>query len=189
MEHTLPLTVSLATYGTECKLASAAGVPQCFEDKFAVMDVREYLQRDPMNFVPVGKGEDGSFMQTQRAVFAQDGPVQCITVLLVYFRNVVYKHVRGVLSDDEKNVVLRCRAGRHRAYVTGAFMADILNNLITNDGRRIFNCQMFSLSTCYGKSDIAETIQRSLAWAEDIKNILMYWSFLWGVDLVVYTCG
>ena len=112
------------------------------------MDLTEVTKKDPST--RVSHLENGTFANTQTAIYSQEAWADVMTTVL----DEVWNH--NVLS-------LMCNKGLHRSDVTGRTTCGLLNTIFHLDGTRMFNAQVFSLAGV-DKRDLRNTLENVSLW-------------------------
>ena len=129
-------------------IVSGASTPQGAEflkhakkrtDKFVLIDVREWIKRDPLDnnkAFKVSHWENSDCLHCQLDMLRQPSFVECV-------RDCAFAIVGAHLQ--KKAFVIYCTAGQHRSdAVAKALASRVFNNQADDD--RIFNCNVFTLS-------------------------------------------
>ena len=116
--------------------------------------------------------DNGDSAKTQQAIFAQEGIVDAVEVMVAHI--VELKDSAVVWQDGTVHlpaaVGSKCKKGIHRSDTVGKCTAAILNRMEDADGNRVFNCQTFSLSAGGHKHAAAweqSTWQNAETWLTD----------------------
>jgi hypothetical protein len=103
------------------------------DSSWHVMDIRTALPRDPHYWV--GQWEDGTYHNTQRAVFAQEK-----------FPQVVKDILWEVVSKRPSfKIMVCCNRGMHRANTCARCVQECLNLFVDNKGNRKYNAMIFPM--------------------------------------------
>jgi hypothetical protein len=108
----------------------------------------------------VKHGEDGNSEKTQLAVMQQSkfaGVVQDIV-----------GQVFELIAEEEERlfIAVHCRTGFHRAWVACDSAASCVNSFFgSHDGRKLFECQVYHLSSCTSKNDGISTLRHAWDWS------------------------
>ena len=130
------------------------------------VDIRDYLKKDPSNNVTVSHHENADSIRTQQALLNSG------TNFVNAVSKVVYD-VNALSLDDHGGTYRRpsiakiypvyCKAGKHGADGTAKFAQHAVNAVVVG-GNRVFNCNVFSLSTARTARDVRDTVQDAQKW-------------------------
>ena len=126
-------------------------------------DVRSALKKDP-HAGGVSPNENGSFPVTIKAVFRQPGFADMIIKMLEW-------GVRTFMWCGPGGLLLYCTKGCHRSCVSIRAWAQGMNQLTTPDGQRMFNVQLFPLTTAYGRKGQISMIHDAMRWPHHPWNV------------------
>ena len=126
-------------------------------DKFVLIDVREWIKRDPMGdnkAFKVAHWENSDCLHCQLDMLRQPSFVGCV-------RDCAFHIIDAHL--EKKAFVLYCTAGQHRSdAVAKALATRVFNNQADDD--RIFNCNVFTLS----RARVADVVvNEAMEWLDE----------------------
>jgi hypothetical protein len=157
----LPRSVAIVAFGVE---TSPWALRMLIDEGYVsaaakVFDLRARLS-DPLGSDRVRHGEDGSSEKTQLAVMSQP---KFATVV-----EDICGAVFELIAEEEERlfIAVHCRTGFHRAWVASDSAASVINSLFgSHDGQKVFECQVYHLSSSTSKGDAISTLQHAWDWS------------------------
>ena len=128
-----------------------------------IIDFRQVLDDKHLNLV---WGQNGMFPNTCRAVYAQgyaeSGPGDSAVIQLVD------KLVRQAVVERQVRLVGgNCTSSFHRADVMGRICQSVINSLVGDNGRQLFNCIHISFSEAGGRNDVVDKLNTADNWSKE----------------------
>jgi len=164
-----PRAVSLVAFGVEKspwaiqKLTSGRFVPnRCW-----IMDVRD-IMKDPLQGDRVKHGMNAHDESTQIACIGQDSILEACTDLLSNVWELMNESTAGADGPElwPLLVPVHCRTGDHRAHTCAEVVNSLLNSLEDRDGHKLFESQVFALSSCSNRVAAESMLDHAWEWAE-----------------------
>ena len=128
-------------------------------DKFVLIDVRDWIHRDPMDqstekAFKVAHWENSDCLHCQLGMLRQPSFVTCV-------RDCAFAILGAHL--EKKAFIVYCTAGQHRSdAVAKALATRVFNNQADDD--RIFNCNVFTLS---GARNAEVVVNEAMKWIDE----------------------
>ena len=132
------------------------------------VDVREFLTRDPAKKRDsVSHQENADSTRTQRALLNAGAKFVTAVSEVAYDVNRACFDEHGGRyrrASGGKIYPLYCTAGRHRCDGTAKFAQHAVLNAVVVGGKRVFNCNVFSLSDARTAADVRDMVQHAQKW-------------------------
>jgi hypothetical protein len=155
--------VAIVTIGARTKAGKVVRSRLAAADyhQVVVVDVRDWMPKNPDRDEQIKHDWDGLHMAVQRAVFDQSGYAKCVLDNLAV--------IRDLRDDDVVNmvVVFLCTAGLHRCYCTAESTLQLLNLCRNEDDSRMFRAMHFPMAELTQDNQIGKAWSEALRWARD----------------------